>query len=75
MKFNKRLIGKVCKVLVEKESKKSVVQWAGRTEGNTWVVFNKYDENIKDIIDVKIHDAQGVTLFGEKIKKGLYEAA
>ena len=66
---NKMLIGKKVQVLVEKESKKSSKQWAGRTDGNSWVIFNKTNENIKDIVDVIIHDAHGVTLFGDRLFK------
>ncbi|NQU67797.1 MAG: tRNA (N6-isopentenyl adenosine(37)-C2)-methylthiotransferase MiaB [Candidatus Marinimicrobia bacterium] len=61
-------IGKSMKVIVEKESKKSRDQWSGRTDGNTWVIFNKSGEKIKDIVDIKITDARGVSLFGERIQ-------
>ena len=67
LKANLRHVGKVLKVLVEKESKKSADQWAGRTEGNTWVVFDKSNEKLKDIVKVYIEDAKGVTLFGSRI--------
>ena len=67
LKVNKRYINKIVPVLVEKESKKSSNQWAGRTDGNTWVMFDKKNENVKDIINVKIIDAQGVTLFGNSV--------
>ncbi len=67
LKVNKRYINKIVPVLVEKESKKSSNQWAGRTDGNTWVIFDKKKENVKDIINVKIIDAQGVTLFGNSV--------
>ena len=63
---NKKLIGTVQEVVVEKESKKSKHQWAGRTNGNTWVVFDKSNESIKDIIKVLITDARGITLFGQR---------
>jgi len=67
----------VLPVLIEKESKKSKNQWAGRTDGNMWVVFDKGGEEIKDIVQVKIKDAQGVTLFGTRVfkKEEIYEAA
>ena len=55
------------KVLIEKESKKSDLFWSGRTEGNIWTIVKKRDEKLKDIIDVVINDAQGVTLFGENL--------
>ena len=73
---NKKHVGKISKVLVEKVSKKSNDQWSGRTEGGTWVVFDKTNEKIGDIIDVKIDDARGVTLFGSRIYQGYnYEVA
>ncbi len=64
---NRRHIGKTLKVIVEKESKKSSEQWAGRTEGNMWVIFDKTDERVKDIVDVRIVDAKGVSLFGQRV--------
>jgi len=73
---NQKLLGKTIKVLVEKESKKSKHQWAGRTEGNMWVVFDKGKESVGDIIDIKIDDARGVTLFGSNINQEYrYEVA
>ena len=65
---NQKQIGKTFKVIVEKESKKSSEQWSGRTDGNTWVIFDKTGEKIKDIIDVKVLDARGVSLFGERVQ-------
>ena len=64
---NQKQIGNILQVIVEKESKKSTRQWAGRTEGNCWVVFDKGNEQINDIINIKITDARGITLFGERI--------
>ena len=66
LKANQCHIGKILKVLVEKESKKSTMQWIGRTEGNMGVIFNKGNEQPKDIIDILIQDAQGVSLFGQQ---------
>ncbi len=67
LKANQKYIGKVIKVLIEKESKKSFDQWAGRSDGNTWVIFDKINENIKDMVDVYIQDAKGVTLLGNRV--------
>jgi len=64
---NKERIGSMQKVLIEKESKKSNLFWSGRTEGNIWTIIKKGNDNIGDIADVVISDAQGVTLFGENI--------
>ncbi len=76
LKENQNLIGKTVKVLVEKNSKKSKQQWSGRTEGNMWVVFDKGDEKVGDVVDIKIYDARGVTLFGENLNQGYkYEVA
>ncbi len=76
LKENQRLVGKTVKVLVEKDSKKSKQQWSGRTEGNMWVIFDKGHEKVGDIVDIKIYDARGVTLFGENLNQGYkYEVA
>jgi len=64
---NQQHIGKVLKVMVEKESKKSSQQWSGRTEGNMGVIFDKSDEKIKDVVNVLIQDAQGVSMFGNRV--------
>ena len=66
---NKKKIGSIEKILIEKESKKSSNFWSGRTEGNTWTIVKKNNEKIKDVVSVVIDDAQGVTLFGKKITK------
>ena len=65
---NNKFINKVELVLVEKESKRSVHQWAGRTDSNKWVIFNKKSEKIGDIVPVHIISAHGITLQG-KIQK------
>ena len=67
LNMNEKLINKTLPILIEKVSKKSSSQWAGRTEGNAWVVFDKNNEKIKDIVDVEIVDAKGVTLFGNRV--------
>ncbi|MCS5624323.1 MAG: tRNA (N6-isopentenyl adenosine(37)-C2)-methylthiotransferase MiaB [Candidatus Marinimicrobia bacterium] len=72
---NKAIVGRVEMVLVEKESKRSKKQWAGRTDANKWVVFNKENAKIKDLISVKIMDARGITLHGEIVQIQEMEAA
>ena len=59
---NKKKIGSIEYVLIEKESKKSKDFWSGRTDGNTWTIIKKNNEKIKDVIPVLITDAKGVTL-------------
>ena len=60
-----KLIGRVEDVLVEKESKMSKVQWAGRTDSNKWIIFDKQDSQIGDIKPIKITKAQGISLQGQ----------
>lgn len=62
---NKESVGKIVNVLVEKESKKSANYWSGRTDSNKWVIFEKGNENVKDIIPIRITAAHGVTLRGQ----------
>ena len=45
------------------------MQWTGRTEGNTGVIFDKGTAQPKDIVDILIQDAQGVSLFGKRVLK------
>ena len=44
-------------------------QWAGRTDSNKWVIFDKNTEKIGDFVPVRINSANGITLQGsiEKI--------
>ena len=63
---NRKRIGMNLDVIIEKESKKSANQWAGRIESNTWVIFDKKDKyQIGDLVNVSIIDAQGISLFGK----------
>ena len=66
---NKSLIGSVEEVLIEKESKFSVNHWAGRTDSNKWVIFDKKNTQINKIVQVKIKEAKGITLHGELLNK------
>ena len=67
LNVNRRYIGQELQVIVERESKKSTSQWSGRTEGNTWVIFDKMNFKPKDLVTLRIDDAQGVSLFGTPI--------
>ncbi|MFL3009190.1 MAG: tRNA (N6-isopentenyl adenosine(37)-C2)-methylthiotransferase MiaB [Candidatus Neomarinimicrobiota bacterium] len=62
---NKKLIGSFQKVLIEKESKLSSSNWAGRTDSNKWVIFDKGKSRIGELVNVKINEAVGVTLKGQ----------
>jgi len=70
---NLKIVGTTQEVLVEKESKMLKTQWAGRTDSNKWVVFDKENVKINDIISVKINEAKGITLYGHLIQ--ILEAA
>jgi tRNA-2-methylthio-N6-dimethylallyladenosine synthase len=60
-------IGKVVEVLIEKESKKSNLHWAGRNQQNTVVVFPKNSHKLGDFVKVKIKECTSATLIGESI--------
>ena len=66
---NRSLVGTIQNVIVEKESKLSNKEWAGRTDSNKWVIFNKGNTKIKDMISVEISNAKGITLRGKSIKR------
>ena len=67
LELNQNMVGTYQQVLIEKESKKSNLHWAGRTDSNEWVIIEKNNSNIKDIVPVEISDATGVILHGKEI--------
>ena len=67
LELNQNMVGTFQQVLIEKESKKSNLHWAGRTDSNEWVIIEKNNSNIKDIVPVEISDATGVVLHGKEI--------
>ena len=72
---NQKRVGSVEIVLVEKESKRSANHWAGRTDSNKWVIFEKNNFKIGELVPIKIIDAKGITLRGETININKMEAA
>jgi len=62
---NQENVGNTEIVLVEKESKRSSLNWAGRTDSNKWVIFDKGNAQIKDFVAVEITEARGVSLHGK----------
>ena len=66
---NLNYIGNVENVLIEKQSKRHETKWAGRTESNKWVIFDKLDYHINDIVPVLITESKGITLYGNISKK------
>jgi len=71
---NQKLVGAVEMVLVEKESKRSVEHWAGRTDSNKWVIFEKQNAHIRDLVPVQIKHAKGITLRGDIVSIQKMEA-
>ncbi len=61
---NLELVGSIQEVLVEKQSKLSKNKWAGRTDSNKWIIFDKDNLKVKDIIKIEVVDARGITLHG-----------
>lgn len=66
---NLDMIGSVESILIEKESKRSSNHWAGRTDSNKWVIFEKNGSGLKDFVPVLITAAKGVSLHGELVHK------
>ena len=66
---NQSYVDNVVNVLIEKKSKRNENKWAGRTESNKWVIFNRLDFKINDIVPVLITKSKGITLYGEISKK------
>lgn len=65
---NKNYVGRTYEVLVEKVSKKSDSELAGRTSQNTVVVFPKEHYKVGDYVNVYVHDCTGGTLLGKAIQ-------
>ena len=39
--------------------------WAGRTDSNKWVIFNKEMVKVNDMVKVLITDSKGISLKGK----------
>ena len=66
---NKKLIGSIQTVLVEKQSKMSSNHWAGRTDSNKWVIFSKGKVKLNEMVKVSILDSKGISLKGELVSE------
>lgn len=60
-------LGKTVEVLIEKESKKSNLDWSGRNSQSITVVFPKEQYNIGEFVNVKITNCTSGTLIGKAI--------
>ena len=62
-----QFLGKTVEVLIEKESKKSDLEWSGRTQQNTVAVFPKEHYKVGDFVMVEITDCTSATLKGRAV--------
>ncbi|MBC7721574.1 MAG: tRNA (N6-isopentenyl adenosine(37)-C2)-methylthiotransferase MiaB, partial [Pedobacter sp.] len=64
-------IGKIFKVLIEGNSKKSELDWGGRTEQNKSIVFAKENYPLQkgDYVFVKVNECTRATLLGKIVNK------
>ncbi|MFI5185454.1 MAG: tRNA (N6-isopentenyl adenosine(37)-C2)-methylthiotransferase MiaB [Chitinophagales bacterium] len=67
LESNKKDIGKIFKILIEGDSKRSSADWMGRSTQNKVVVFPKRNLNLKkgEYVMVKVKDCTQATLLGE----------
>ena len=63
-RHNSRDVGKIFKVLIEKVSKKSEEEFAGRNSQNKMIVFPRQDSKIGDYVFVRVTDFTQATLKG-----------
>ncbi|WOX79214.1 tRNA (N6-isopentenyl adenosine(37)-C2)-methylthiotransferase MiaB [Candidatus Shikimatogenerans bostrichidophilus] len=64
----KQYINTIQEVLIEGVSKKNKNYWYGRNSQNSIIVFPKQNENIGDLVNVKIKNNTSATLIGFKEK-------
>ena len=65
--ISRDMVGKVQRILVEKTSKKSPHEFAGRTENNRWVNFAGNPRLVGQFVDVRISEALPNSLRGRLI--------
>jgi tRNA-2-methylthio-N6-dimethylallyladenosine synthase len=64
---NQRDVGRVHRVLIEGESKRSADYWQGRNSANKVVVFPKESFRKGDYVNVRVDDCTGATLIGQAV--------
>lgn len=62
---SQEFLGQTVEVLIEKTSKKSDSEWAGRTPQNTMVVFPKENYKVGEFVLVRIDNCTSATLKGK----------
>jgi tRNA-2-methylthio-N6-dimethylallyladenosine synthase len=65
-----RLVGRIVEVLCEGLSKTNPERLMGRTRTNKIVVFEDGDELVGELVDVRIEQANGFSLFGRPVQTG-----
>jgi tRNA-2-methylthio-N6-dimethylallyladenosine synthase len=69
LELNMAMVGTSERILVEGPSKKSAVEYAGRTDTNKTVVFPHCGERPGEYIDITIRRANSATLFGDRVAR------
>lgn len=60
-------VGQTVEILIEGDSKKSSEHWMGRNSQNAVAVFPKGDEQVGDLVMVRIEDCTSATLIGTRV--------
>ena len=60
-------VGQTVEILIEGDSKKSSEHWMGRNSQNAVAVFPKGDEQVGDLVMVRIEDCTSATLIGARV--------
>ena len=63
----KAYLGRTMEVLIDGSSKKSDLDWKGRTSQNTTVVFPKENYKMGEFVNVKLNDCTTATLIGKAV--------
>jgi tRNA-2-methylthio-N6-dimethylallyladenosine synthase len=75
LEVNSGMVGRIERVLIDGDSKKSPGEWTGRTDTNKTVVWPKRGEGIGEYLNVRIERANSATLFGTAIDDAMEAAA
>ncbi len=73
--INQTMIGTTERILLEGPSKRSDLEWMGRTDANKSVIIPKAEFGVGDYVDVRIVSATSATMFGEIVSGAVTEAA
>jgi tRNA-2-methylthio-N6-dimethylallyladenosine synthase len=68
LESNQKDIGKICKVLIEKTSKRSEDDLCGRNDQNKMVIFPRGNHKVGEYVNVKITSCSSAVLLGEVVE-------